>query len=193
MLQHGFRVTILEGRNRVGGRVNQVHIPNTHILIDTGANWIHGTDQNPILNLARQTDTVTHSWGENINLFDEDGNSVLEGTASEYNKIMWGIVVDAFKYSNKNSALIPAGESLYDFFKSKLSDSSSEGDADHEKRKKMVLQMSQMWGGFVGGTIERQSLKFFWLEETIGGGTLSYEFYVSHYMKNPRSSIIERL
>src|SRR5438045_9501695 len=68
LLRHGFRVTILEGRDRVGGRVHQVRMPNTNALIDTGANWIHGTDHNPILDLAKKTDTVTHSWGEKIKI-----------------------------------------------------------------------------------------------------------------------------
>ena len=173
LLQHGFRVTILEGRNRVGGRVNQVHLPNTSILVDTGANWIHGTDQNPILDLAKQTNTMTHSWGEHVNLFDEDGKQIPEEDASRYNEIVWGIIADAFKYSNTSTALIPARESLYDFFKSKMSDILSGGGKDHEEIKEKVMQVSHMWGAFVGSCIERQSLKFFWLEETIEGGTLS--------------------
>jgi phytoene dehydrogenase-like protein len=102
LLQHGFRVTILEGRNRVGGRVNQVLLPNTKFSIDTGANWIHGTDHNPILDLAKQTGTATHSWGEKINDFDEDGKHILEKTAVEYNEIFWGIIADAFAHSHKN-------------------------------------------------------------------------------------------
>lgn len=35
---------------------------------------------------------------------------------------------------------------------------------------KLVFQMARMWGDFVGEPIEKQSLRFFWLEECIDGG-----------------------
>lgn len=34
-----------------------------------------------------------------------------------------------------------------------------------------TLECAHMWGAFVGDPIECQSLKFFFLEETIDGGT----------------------
>ena len=34
----------------------------------------------------------------------------------------------------------------------------------------LILQMARMWGDFVGEPIEKQSLRFFWLEECIEGG-----------------------
>lgn len=61
LLQRGFDVTILEGRDRIGGRVTQATLPSGH-LADLGANWIHGTESNPILDLARETNTPTHDW-----------------------------------------------------------------------------------------------------------------------------------
>lgn len=176
LLQNGFRVTILEGRDRVGGRVHQAYVPNTDHLVDIGANWIHGTDQNPILDLAKQTNTATHSWGENINVFDEDGNFVLPEEGAEYNEIMWGIIIDAFKHSNEDFACIPPTKSLHDFFVSKAKDLIPNTDQDCEKRRRIVLQMSQMWGAFVGRTVEEQSLKFFWLEETLEGGKFAGVF-----------------
>ena len=46
--QRGVPVTVLEARDRVGGRCH------THEGIDYGAHWIHGTEGNPITNLARE-------------------------------------------------------------------------------------------------------------------------------------------
>ena len=55
-----------------------------------------------------------------------------------------------------------------DFFKSEVQ---AKGLDDQTSR--LVLQMAQMWGDFVGEPIEKQSLKFFWLEECIEGGIQS--------------------
>lgn len=52
-----------------------------------------------------------------------------------------------------------------DFFKSKVREKQLD-----EKSSKYVLQMARMWGDFVGEPIEKQSLKYFWLEECIEGG-----------------------
>ena len=52
-----------------------------------------------------------------------------------------------------------------DFFKSEVL---ARGLDDFSS--KVVLQMAHVWGDFVGEPIEKQSLKFFWLEECIEGG-----------------------
>lgn len=106
-------------------------------------------------------------------MFDEDGKLVENG--GELNAEMWGIIVDAFKYSASYSSEIDKNESLYDFFKKKVP---LRFPAKHEaEQRKIVLQICEMWGAFVGSKIETQSLKFFWLEECIDGGTLNHNFY----------------
>jgi monoamine oxidase len=49
--RHSFRVTVLEARERIGGRI----CTETHwgVPIDLGASWVHGTRNNPIAKLAR--------------------------------------------------------------------------------------------------------------------------------------------
>ena len=42
----GLKVLVLEARDRVGGRCW------THSGVDLGAHWIHGTEGNPLTNLA---------------------------------------------------------------------------------------------------------------------------------------------
>lgn len=56
----GFNVTILEARERVGGRLHQVTLSSGHV-VDAGPNWIHGTKQNPIMELAKGTNTPAHT------------------------------------------------------------------------------------------------------------------------------------
>ena len=38
---------------------------------------------------------------------------------------------------------------------------------------KLVVQLARIWGNFVGDVIEKQSLKYLWLEECIEGGLVT--------------------
>lgn len=49
----GHRVTVIEGRDRVGGRI-WTNRSWWDVPVDLGASWIHGVDGNPVANLARQ-------------------------------------------------------------------------------------------------------------------------------------------
>jgi monoamine oxidase len=46
--QRGYEVTVLEARDRIGGRIH------TCDRLDLGAQWIHGTEGNPITDLCRE-------------------------------------------------------------------------------------------------------------------------------------------
>ena len=49
----GAEVTVLEARDRIGGRIWTSHLwPD--LPMDLGASWIHGTESNPITELADQ-------------------------------------------------------------------------------------------------------------------------------------------
>ncbi|KAL1592852.1 hypothetical protein SLS60_011269 [Paraconiothyrium brasiliense] len=108
-------------------------------------------------------------------VFDKSGKHMPSKEATENSEIVWEIIELAMKHSEDNSASIPADESLYDFFKKKVLElipQEMEGDKEVERKRETVLEMSEMWGAFVGSPIERQSLKFFWLEECIDGENL---------------------
>lgn len=138
-------------------------------LVDIGPNWIHGTDKNPILVLAKETNTVTHGWDEGFEaIFDESGQ-ILED-ANKLHGEMWGIVLQAFEHSIKNTSTIDPEQSLYTFFEEKLKEKFPDA-TKHEKQRTLVMQFSKMWGAMVGSPVHRQSLKYFWLEECIEGGT----------------------
>ncbi|KAI2625737.1 FAD/NAD(P)-binding domain-containing protein [Hypoxylon sp. NC1633] len=171
LLQHGFEVTLIEGRNRLGGRVHQSKLPSGH-KVDAGPNWIHGTNNNPILDLAKETKSVVGSWEERSSVFDEAGRQLPLSDAVNYSSIMWDIVSEAFHYSNKHSATISPDESLWDFFHKEVPRRIPDSSPDFEQKRKIVYQVADQWGAFVGSPITTQSLKFFWLEECIDGENL---------------------
>jgi monoamine oxidase len=81
LASRGVEVVILEGRDRIGGRCW------TRNGLDYGAHWIHGTEGNPITNLARQLSLPTmfvggdssYSGGwEHIVLYGPSGRIPLE-------------------------------------------------------------------------------------------------------------------
>ena len=48
----GYKVAVLEARERIGGRVHTLF--DGEQAIEMGANWLHGQDDNPLVALAKQ-------------------------------------------------------------------------------------------------------------------------------------------
>ena len=81
LAQTGHKVTILEARNRIGGRVwTDVH---DGVPMDIGAGWIHGPGGgNPIAQLAKQAGAATSVTNDDsIQVFDTNGVDV---TAAQF-------------------------------------------------------------------------------------------------------------
>jgi hypothetical protein len=134
------------------------------------------------LDLAKQTKTLTMNWDGRQSVFDHLGHRMLEKETVENEEVVWGIIEQAMKHSNEESAKIPAEKSLYNFFEEQLEKlyPSDNGDAKAKRKRETILEMANMWGAFVGSPIQTQSLKFFWLEECIDGENL---FVAGTYQK----------
>ncbi|XDG04318.1 hypothetical protein ABKA04_003933 [Annulohypoxylon sp. FPYF3050] len=137
-----------------------------------GPNWIHGTNDNPILDLANETKTATGQWEERSSVIDEAGNQLPALDAITYSTIMWDVVGAAFAYSNKYSATISPDESLWDFFQKEVPRRIPDTEENFKRKRNYVYQLADQWGAFVGSHVFTQSLKFFWLEECIDGENL---------------------
>lgn len=77
---------------------------------------------------------------------------------------MWTIIDKALEHSRENSERIPSNISLFDYFKEKVAESGYS-----QSEKDACLETSKLWGAYIGSPIDRQSLKFFFLEECLEG------------------------
>lgn len=120
---------------------------------------------NPIVAIAEATGTTLQDFEGHQAIFDHDGKQVGGELATKVSDFLWGTIEEAFKYSNTHKESIPAEKSLLDFFYERVEET---GFSEEEKR--LCIETCRLWGAYVGDPIERQSLKFFCLEECIDGG-----------------------
>lgn len=75
----GYSVTVLEARDRIGGRVWTRRDPARGLALDIGASWIHGVTGNPIAALASELGLTTHPTDYDNNwLYDTNGAEVSD-------------------------------------------------------------------------------------------------------------------
>ncbi|KAL8669192.1 MAG: hypothetical protein Q9168_006204, partial [Polycauliona sp. 1 TL-2023] len=97
-------------------------------------------------------------------VYDQSGSLLSVEDGQKCSELMWTIIEEGFKYSNQGAESIPQDQSLLDFFKVKVKEKNiPQVTAD------WVLEYCRSWGDYVGGHIDRQSLKYLWLEETLDG------------------------
>lgn len=105
--------------------------------------------------------------GEHIT-FSQDGLLIHDDVNSQFQDFVWTNISEAYKYSNRYGESIPAEQSLLDFFREKVQKTEFS-----DEMKELCLEICKVWGTYVGDQIDRQSLKFFRLEECVDGGTFS--------------------
>lgn len=127
------------------------------------------TGYNPIIDLATETETPLHRWKANTLLVDGEGKLVAPSEANKALKQVWEILEGALEHSTDRNEELDSSVSLYSFFESWCDWAFQRGDMTR-REVELVLGMSQMWGAYVGDRIELQSLKYFYLEDCIGGG-----------------------
>ncbi|MBM0741318.1 FAD-dependent oxidoreductase [Phormidium sp. CLA17] len=84
----GYTVTVLEGRDRIGGRIHTDR--SWGVPVELGATWVHGMDGNPVMDLAQQWDleTVTTDY-ENLWLYDTKGVALEDDDQVELEEQFW--------------------------------------------------------------------------------------------------------
>ncbi|KAK0642098.1 hypothetical protein B0T16DRAFT_224970 [Cercophora newfieldiana] len=144
-----------------------------------GANWVHGTDDNPVWKIAKEKASLC-VVPDTMKVFESNGKIMSEEDAESGLETVWELIEQAFKHSNEECLNIGSTLTLQDWFEDKL----DEGSLSKEQRDRVLL-LGEMWGSFIGDSWTRQSLRWFWLEECLEGENL--------YMSGTHAPIIEHV
>ena len=165
----GFQVTVLEARDRIGGRIHQSS--RFGPLIDLGASWIHGTQDNPFVPLAEKARSTIVACGAVHSICDSDGAWLSSDTARLYYEEVWEILEMAIDKSHKEAMALSDSIKMMDFFRQEV--------ARRRLRAKrpgtyesLMMQIVEMWGAFMGSDCTAQGLKNMWLDAGLEGGTI---------------------
>ncbi|CAG7960648.1 unnamed protein product [Penicillium olsonii] len=153
------------------------------IETNRGPNWIHGAGENPIMNIAEATEAAMFDPDEGGHIaFAPDGQRVPEDVNAQVQDFVWTTISEAFKYSNEHGGKITAEKSLLDFFRDRV----QQTDFSDEVRR-LCLDACKLWGTYVGDQVDRQSLRFFRLEECVDGSNFvvasTYKRILEHVSK----------
>lgn len=108
-----YDVIVLEARNRLGGRVhsdNTTFLPGSNgggddsgitTTIDLGAAWIHGRDDNPLSNIARQCSAKTfHTDDDDVIMYHGSGERMHDGEMGRAEKEFGRLLKTAAKFAD---------------------------------------------------------------------------------------------
>ena len=84
---HGYEVLVLEGRERIGGRL-WTSTKWADVPLDLGASWIHGMDGNPLTELAEaaRAKLIETSYDSN-QIYDVDGSKLSEAKEERLDRL----------------------------------------------------------------------------------------------------------
>ncbi|RYP07515.1 hypothetical protein DL764_002444 [Monosporascus ibericus] len=160
-----------------------------------GPNWIHAWsdsyEPHPIYKLATDTATPLHHWNNKQLIYDCNGHPLPEEQTERLSTLLWDIIEDGFKFSEAAHAedggrAIPSRDSLQDFVRRKAEDLVSD-----EIERRLLVQMSEMFGAYVGEPVWKQSLRFAWMEECCGGDEMFVETDFSSILQRAAKPALE--
>lgn len=154
------RLTVLEARDRIGGRAYTNH--SHGIPIDCGASWIHGfSDENPLTAVAKRGGLRTYTGGESLSFNKRGGEPMPDEYAEELNGELFDLLYAARTYVKKNWHTIPLTMSFEDFIEMYLKDLEKKDPASWTREKIADLRsLSLYFEGYDATENVKQSLKY---------------------------------
>jgi polyamine oxidase len=135
LTKSGLRVIVLEGRERLGGRIWSSE--SLGAPIDLGAAWIHGTKKNPLKKLAAEFEIETVETDfDNIDAFDAQGNDFSADKYEESARLIEELMNKAFD----RSARLDSRVSLASLLREEL----EKLDLSERKKALVDLQISMI-------------------------------------------------
>jgi len=124
---------------------------------------VHGTEDNPVADLAIAAGIDMRTIPEETMVFSPSGSVVDSEKVDAGLNLVWQLISNAFRESNQRGATIDSKTSLKDYFQEQLINHA-------QSERDLVLMLAEQWGGFIGDEWHKQSLRWFWLEECLDGG-----------------------
>ncbi|CAO3566482.1 unnamed protein product [Mortierella alpina] len=189
----GVHVTLLEARDRLGGRIvthrnlispemeasGLVPPGSSEIAFDFGASWIHGVDEsNPIMRLVKAGHVEYYHTDSDIVYLDrnQQGKPAVPLPTEESNhywSVVWDLLDHAREYAELNREHIPEDMSLKQWLAQYLeSRQSTDPKADNymsEQDQRIVPALSMYWADENAIPVERASMKFLDAERIFPG------------------------
>ncbi|KAI8595557.1 flavin-containing amine oxidoreductase-domain containing protein [Dissophora ornata] len=163
------QVTVLEARNRIGGRLD------THrnlfsgdlgdIPIDFGASWIHGVDpSNPIVSLAEAANARLEATNSDVIYYHPGQEAFGQDESNHYWAVLWDIFEKAQKYSRDHRNGIQDDRSfkdwLQEFLSTRQSKDSHQSNYMSSKELKIIPLLAQFWADENAIPLDKVSLKY---------------------------------
>lgn len=114
----------------------------------SGPNWIHGTDNNPILPLSEISSSKLHHFSEACPVYDFDGRLLNQAEADELQDLLWKVIERAVEYSKYCYSAIPVEKSFFDYCVEKAEELFGPNEVEDESPKERAGVFS---GGGRGG------------------------------------------
>ncbi|KAG0292347.1 hypothetical protein BGZ96_004307 [Linnemannia gamsii] len=182
-------VTLLEARNRLGGRIvthrnlidpsleqsGDVPPGASSLVYDFGASWIHGVDPaNPLFEIA-QTGQMEYVHTDSDIMFKQPGPVAMPGEESDRLwQVTWDILDKAQEFSAEHRDEIPEERSfkewLTDYLENQVQNTDPEGaNYLEEDVKKLVPGLAMYWADENAIPLERVSMKWMDAEDIFPG------------------------
>ncbi|KAF9934305.1 hypothetical protein FBU30_002444 [Linnemannia zychae] len=163
------QVTILEARNRIGGRLdthrNLVQGNYADIPIDFGASWIHGVDpSNPIVSIAETAQARLEATNSDVIYYHPGQPALKETESNHYWAVLWEIFGKAQEFSRDNRNRISVHTSFRNWLDHYLSTRQSRDPAlpnyMSPRERKIIPLLAQFWADENAIALNKVSLKY---------------------------------
>jgi polyamine oxidase len=149
----GFEVTILEARNRTGGRIHTNN--DLGYNVELGANWIHDSKNpdNPLMGFTNKLNILTHKTNFlNLKVFDRNGSKI--------GKIRLGLFYNYFQQKlNQKADLL--NSPLVDTSIQQLIDQVINENSYSERELDMISLIKASYSNSLGTNIKDVSSKYY--------------------------------
>ncbi|KAF9102444.1 hypothetical protein BGX29_004587 [Mortierella sp. GBA35] len=172
------QVTVLEARNRIGGRLdthrNLVQGEHEDIPIDFGASWIHGVDpSNPIVSLAETAQARLEATNTDVIYYHPGQSALKQEESNHYWAVLWEIFAKAQEFSRDHRNRISVHTSFRNWLDHYLSTRQSRDPAlpnyMSPRERKIIPLLAQFWADENAIALNKVSLKYMDAENMLPG------------------------